>query len=52
MFADRGGFVITDYDVDLALHTDGTMDVQEQITVDFHELRHGIYREIPLVAPM
>lgn len=33
------------------LHEDASMDVIEQIDVNFSEPRHGIYREIPLQDP-
>ncbi|MBQ8972165.1 MAG: DUF2207 domain-containing protein, partial [Clostridia bacterium] len=45
--ADDGGFTITNYIVDAVLRSDNSIEVNETITVDFTESRHGIYREIP-----
>lgn len=42
------GFVIKQYDTIIQINKDNTYDVQEYITVKFNELRHGIYRNIPL----
>lgn len=46
--ADLGGWSIADFDVRLTIRPDGTLDVNETITADFAEPRHGIYREIPI----
>lgn len=46
--ADDGGFTIDSYDVHMDIHSDGSMDVTENIIVIFSEERHGIYREIPI----
>ena len=35
----------------MKLQEDASMDVVEQIDVNFSEPRHGIYREIPLQDP-
>lgn len=51
VFADQGWYTITQYHVDMNLHEDASMDVVEQIDVNFSEPRHGIYREIPLQDP-
>lgn len=51
VLADQGGYTITQYHVDMKLHEDASMDVVEQIDVNFSEARHGIYREIPLRDP-
>lgn len=46
--ADLGGFTITDFDVDLTVESNAKLTVEERITVDFSEPRHGIYRSIPV----
>jgi hypothetical protein len=46
-FADLAGYTISHYDVEMTLHEDGSMDVQETLAVHFSEARHGIYRTIP-----
>lgn len=46
-FADDGGFVIRDYNVQAVMHNDNSVTVTENISVDFLEARHGIYRTIP-----
>ncbi len=46
--ADLWGYTIDNYNVDMTLQTNGSLDVVEKIDVDFSEQRHGIYREIPL----
>lgn len=51
VFADQGWYTITQYHVDMNLHEDASMDVVEQIDVNFSEPRHGIYRGIPLQDP-
>ncbi|MCX7883217.1 MAG: DUF2207 domain-containing protein [Brevinematales bacterium] len=40
-------FEITDYHVRASLHSNGTMTMEETITVLFYEPRHGIYRTLP-----
>ncbi len=48
-FADEG-WVIERFDVDIAIHKDGSFDVVEEIAVDFQGLeKHGIFREIPVL---
>ncbi|MDR2415355.1 MAG: DUF2207 domain-containing protein [Candidatus Peribacteria bacterium] len=39
--------MVTQYIVDMELHKDGSMQVNETIDVNFSESRHGIYRTIP-----
>jgi uncharacterized membrane protein YgcG len=46
--ADRGGFVIRDFQTTLTVGEKAGLDVEERITVDFLEPRHGIYRTIPV----
>ncbi len=48
--ADEGGYTITDYTIHAQVHGDNSYTVDEQITVNFTEPRHGIYREIPLTV--
>lgn len=48
--ADEGGYTISRYAVDINLNTNGSMHVVENITANFSEARHGIYREIPIYA--
>lgn len=48
--ADEGGYTINKYTIDLELNTNGSMHVIEEITANFSEERHGIYREIPIFA--
>ena len=41
------GWSITNFDANYAIQADGSIDVTEQIAVDFQDLqRHGIYRDI------
>lgn len=43
--------VIRSFDVEIAAHQDGLMDVTENIVYDFgNDERHGIFRKIPLVS--
>ncbi|MCR4734429.1 MAG: DUF2207 domain-containing protein [Treponema sp.] len=46
-FADEGGYEILDYKVHGTLNINNTIDVVEEISVNFLEERHGIYRYIP-----
>ncbi len=48
VYADLGGFSITNFDVELEVRPDATLEVTERIEVMFHEPRHGIYRTIPV----
>ena len=48
--ADEGGYTISAYTVDINLNTNWSMHVVENITANFSEERHGIYREIPIYA--
>jgi hypothetical protein len=50
-FADLAGYTIKDYNVEMQLHENGSMDVAETIEVNFSEARHGIYRTIPFYSP-
>ena len=47
-FADRAGYTIDSFDVQIDLNTDGSAQIEESIIVDFSEPRHGIYRNIPV----
>jgi uncharacterized membrane protein len=40
-------FSITKFHADITVNEDATLIVKETILVNFHESRHGIYREIP-----
>ena len=51
VFADLAGYTITNYDIEMSLHEDGSMDVKEAIDVNFSEARRGIYRTIPFYSP-
>jgi uncharacterized membrane protein YgcG len=46
--ADRGGYIIRRFDVDLTVETNSDIVVVERLQVDFSEARHGIYRTIPI----
>ncbi len=48
VFADEGGYEITNYNIDIDVNENNTYDIEENITVNFTEARHGIYREIPI----
>ncbi len=45
--ADLGGFSLRHASVDVVAHENGVWDVTETLRVEFHEPRHGIYRDIP-----
>ena len=46
--ADRGGYRITSFDVELEVEANADLLVKERLVVDFAEARHGIYRTIPI----
>jgi uncharacterized membrane protein len=46
--ADKGGYVIDQFDVDLDVRSDSSLIVTERLEVLFSEPRHGIYRSIPV----
>jgi uncharacterized membrane protein YgcG len=46
--ADLGGFVIADFHAALTVERNADLLVEESITIDFSEERHGIYRTIPV----
>lgn len=46
--ADRGGYRIASFDVELTVEASSDLVVSERIAVDFSEPRHGIYRTIPV----
>ena len=46
--ADRGGYVIENFHVDLDIRADSSLVVTERLEVLFSESRHGIYRSIPV----
>jgi uncharacterized membrane protein YgcG len=46
--ADRGGYRITSFDVELTVEANADLIVEERLVVDFSEARHGIYRAIPV----
>lgn len=41
-------YKIESYDINMIVNEDNTFDITENITVDFKEAKHGIYRKIPL----
>ena len=43
------GYKITRYDVQIKVQENNSLDVTENITAQFEEPKHGIYRNIPLV---
>jgi hypothetical protein len=45
-------FTIDQFDVDLRVTPEGTVEVLETIDVTFHVERRGIFREIPLSGPL
>lgn len=45
--ADLWWYIIKNYDVDMIVNQNGSLDVTEKIDVNFSEPRHGIYRMIP-----
>ncbi len=51
VFADEG-WIIDDFQSQIAIQTDGQVTVAETIAVDFNSLvKHGIYRDIPVEYP-
>jgi uncharacterized membrane protein len=46
--ADKGGYVIDRFDVELDIRSDSSLIVTEKLVVLFSEPRHGIYRSIPV----
>ena len=46
--ADKGGYVIDRFDVELEIRPDSSLIVTERLTVLFSGPRHGIYRSIPV----
>ncbi len=44
----QGDWSISNFDVQIDIASDGTLDVTETITADFRDQKHGIYREIPI----
>lgn len=44
------GWGITNFHSDITVRADASIEVHETITVTFAEERHGIFRELPLVA--
>ena len=40
-------FFIRDFDIDVKVNQDASLDVKETIAVHFNESRHGIFRKIP-----
>lgn len=46
-FAAGAGYTITEYRVEGVWHENNTVDIREQIEVNFTERSHGIYRSIP-----
>lgn len=42
------GYEIKNFLIDANVREDAVVEVKEEISVQFHEPRHGIYRDIPL----
>lgn len=42
-------YEITDYDINIVVNEDNSLDVTESITADFYVPKHGIFRYIPYV---
>jgi len=49
--ADLWWFTIKDYDVNITINQSGDLHIDEYLTVNFTELRHWIYRDIPFLKP-
>ena len=47
VFADSGGYTTESFNVNVVTDENHVFHVDEEITVDFNEYRHGIYRYIP-----
>lgn len=43
-----GGFTLESFDSVIAVHQDGTFDVEETINGEFLQARHGLFRHIPI----
>ena len=43
------GYYIKNYDVEMVLNEDGSLEVTEDIKVNFDEKRQGIIRDIPYI---
>lgn len=41
-------YTITDYDIDIVVNENNTLDITENITANFRIAKHGIFRKIPL----
>ena len=46
-----GGYRLTNYRVDMTVGEDNTLDVSESLGVYFSAPRHGLFRQLPVVAP-
>ncbi len=44
----KGGYTITKYNVDINVNENNVLDITEDISVNFSEKRHGIFRNIPV----
>lgn len=44
----KGGYTITKYSVDINVNENNVLDITEDISVNFSEKRHGIFRNIPV----
>jgi len=42
-------FTINDFSANILINPDSSFTVKETLTVEFHQSRHGIYREIPYI---
>ena len=48
----QGGYTISKYNVNIVVNKDASLDVDETITANFTEDRHGIIRKIPFKYPL
>ena len=46
--AAAAGYEIKNFLIDANVREDAVIEIKEEISVQFHEPRHGIYRDIPL----
>lgn len=47
-FASTSEYTIDDYDINIIVNEDNTLDITERITAYFNVSKHGIFRKIPL----
>ena len=44
----KGGYTISNYDIEMKVNENNSFDITEKITVNFEENKHGIFRKLPL----